>query len=230
MSNPIQDLLNQMIKNQLPTINSGVQAAIKSNHLDPWGQVAHGSSTIGSVNLGIATVGVSANYNVNNMSGLSSFSISALEVQTVTADPNDSSKLSGHIYMTASLGRNLTAHAGGGLKASFKNFIHNISKSVGIGGTANVSGISTNASGSFSASVENGKVCLNAIDLSSVGVDYGSVNVSIDGLGFFNSFISPVTDAIVGLFKGQIRGAISNAITPMINAQIRGILPQCKSL
>lgn len=230
MSNPIQDLLNQMIKNQLPTINSAIQGTIKSKNLDPWGQVAHGSDHLGSINFGVFKLSSTANYNIGNMTGLSSFVIDSLDIQSVTADPNDASKLGGHIHMTASLRSNISAHAGGGITGTFHNFIHNISESVGIGGTATASNVSTEASGGFTASVEGGKICLSAINLSNVSVNYGSLNVSIDGLGIFNSLLSPLTDAIIGLFKGPIKGAISSAITPVINSQIKGVLPQCGNL
>lgn len=230
MSNPIQALLNKMIKNMLPKINSGIQGAIKNNHLDPWGQVAHGSDRLGSINLGIATVSAYANYNIGRMTGLSSFTINSLQIQSVEADPNDAAKLTGHMFMSASLNSNLSAHAGGGIKATFKNFIHNISQSVGIGGTANVSGVTANATGSFTASVNGNKVCLDSVHISTASVDYGSINVSIDGLGFFNSLLSPLTDAFVNLFKGQIRSAISSAVTPVINSQVNKVMPQCQNL
>lgn len=225
MNGQNQYLLNSMINNQLPTINAAIQGAIKSSNLDPWGQVAYGSN-----NLGSSLIGANANYNINKMSGLSSFSIDSLEIQTVETDPNDASKLSGHINMNASLKSNLSANVGGILNANSKNVIHNFIPSVVIGGTAMISGVYANASGSFNTSVINGKVCLDAIHLSPVDVNYGNTNVNINSLGFFNSLINPLSNTIMDLINGSVRNAISNAITPIIYSQINRILPQCQNI
>lgn len=225
-SDPIQDFLNAIIKSLLPKINSEIQSAIKSNHLDPWGQVAHGSDTLGSINLGICHASVRASYNVGNMKGLSSFDIKSLQISSAHQDGNNPGKLVGTVTMSGALGSNLSAHVGGGVEAKC-GFIH---KSVGLGGTATVKGTTVNATGSFTASIDGNKVCLNSVIISNASIDYGNVDVSIDGLGIFNSFLSPLIDVIVGLFKGQIRGAISSALTPLINKEVSSVIPQCKNL
>lgn len=226
MSNPIEQLLNKMIQNMLPKINSGIQGAIKSGNLDPWGQVAHGSDTFGSINLGICHASIGANYNVNNMRGLSSFTINSLTVSNVHQDGGDASKLAGTLVLNAGLGSNLSAHAGGGVEAKC-GFVH---PNVGIGGTATVSGATGNAVGTFTASTNGGKVCLNTISIGSMAIDYSDISVSIDGLGIFNSILSPLTSAISNLFRGPIRGAIGSAVQPIINSNINDALPQCQSL
>ncbi|AXG71442.1 hypothetical protein KORDIASMS9_03699 [Kordia sp. SMS9] len=225
MSNPIQGLLNQIIQGQLPKINSEIQGVIKSNHLDPWGQVAHGNDTLGSINLGICHASVVASYNIQNMTGLSSFNIHQLEITSVQQGINPN-ELVGTVNMIASLSSNISSHLGGSLQARC-GFLH---PRVGIGGSASVSGVTAAATGTFSASVDGSKVCLNTIALSAASVNYGNVDVSIGGLGIFNKFIGVLTDMISGLFKGQIRGAISSAITPIINRELDNVMPQCESL
>lgn len=226
MSNPIEQLLNKMIQNMLPKINSGIQGAITSGHLDPWGQIAHGSDTLGSINLGICDASVGASYNIGNMRGLSSFTINSLVITNVHQDGGDASKLTGTLVLKASLKSNLSAHAGGSVEAKC-GFVH---PHVGIGGTATVSGTTGIATGTFTASTENGNICLNTISISAMAIDYNNINVSIDGLGVFNSFLGPLTSAISNLFKGPIRNAIASAVQPIINSKVNDALPQCQSL
>jgi hypothetical protein len=225
MSNPIQGLLNNIIKGLLPKINSEIQGVIKSNHLDPWGQVAHGSDTLGTIDLGMCNARAEASYNINNMTGLSSFSIDHLEITSVQEGANVG-ELVGTVNMTASLASHLSTHVGGRLEAKC-GFLH---PSVGIGGSATVSGVTVDATGSFTASIEGSNVCLSAITLSAASINYANVAVSIDGLGIFNAFLKPLTELITGLFKGQIRGAISSAVTPIINKELKTVMPQCQSL
>ena len=225
MSNPIQGLLNVIINEQLPKVNSEIQEAIKNNHLDPWGQVAHGTANLGSVNLGVCNAEARANYHVKNMTGLSSLNIDQLEIKSVQQGANSSEYL-GTVHMSALLRGNLTGHLGGRVEASC-GFMH---PSVAIGGLANVNGLTADATGSFTASMDGNKVCLNSITLSAVSINYANVHVETDGLGIFNEFTAKLIDMITELFKGQISGAISSAITPIISKELESVLPQCQNL
>lgn len=226
MSNPIEQLLNKMVANMLPTINSGIQGKIRSGNLDPWGQVANGNDCLGSINLGICDASVNASYNISNMSGLSSFTIGSIVLSQTQTNPSNPAQLIGLVTVTASLGSNLSANVSGGIEAKC-GFIH---PSIGLGGSATVSGVTGLANGSFVATVSSSQVCLTSASISNMAINYGSINVNISGLGIFNSFLSPLVDAIVNLFKGQITGAIGSAVTPLLNSQINGILPQCQNL
>lgn len=226
MSSPIEQLLNKIIANMLPTINSGIQRTITSNHLDPWGQVANGSDNLGSIDLGICDASANASYYVGNLQGLRSFAINSIVISSIQTDPQDPSKLNGAISLSASLSANLSASVGGEFEAKC-GFIH---PSVGISGSAVVSGVSGGASGSFSASVNGSQVCLNSMTISALDINYSNISVNIDGLGIFNTFLSPLTSLIIGLFNGQIKGAISSALKPVLNTQANNALPQCQSL
>lgn len=226
-SNPLVGILNAIIKAKLPAINSAIQGAIRDNHLDPWGQVASGQDTFGSINLGVCHASVGADYNVNNMRGLSGFSIANVTVQSLSSDPSNSNSLSGTITLDAGISGDLSTGVGGGVEAKC-GFIH---PHVGISGKATVSGTTVHAAGSFTASLSDSgsKICLDKVSVSNATIDYGNVHVTIDGLGIFNSILSPLIDAIVGLFKGQIRSAIASALTPILNSKINGELPLCQN-
>jgi hypothetical protein len=226
MSNPIEQLLNQMIQNALPSINGAIKNQIISNNLDPWGQVASGSDTLGSINLGICDASCNANYNVGNMTGLSSFAINSIVLSQTQTDPTDPSKLVGMVQVNASLGSNLSAGVGGGIEAKC-GFIH---PSVGINGSATISGINGLANGSFVATVSSGQVCLSSASISTMAISCDNINVSVDGLGIFSFLLDPLVNAIVGLFRGQITSAIGSAVTPVLNSKINGILPICQNL
>jgi hypothetical protein len=224
--NPIEQLLNQIIQNMLPQINSGIQSTIRNNHLDPWGQIASGNDKLGSLNIGICDASAWANYNVGNMRGLSAINVNSIILSQTQPDPNDPSKLLGVIQVNASMGGNLSANLGGGVEAKC-GFIH---PSVGISGSATVSGLTASAAGFFSASVNGNNVCLNSISMSNMNLNYGKLDVYVNGLGIFNTFLSPLIQLFTNLFKGQINSAIANALKPMINGQVNSLMPQCKSL
>lgn len=223
MSNSIQILLNQIIKQALPEINSGIQNEIKSNHLDPWGQVAHGSDRLGSINLGICEASANADYNVNNLRGLSSVEITNLEITSVQSQGN---KFVGTVNMSAFLRANLSANVGGGIEAQC-GFLH---PHVGISGSVNVSGTQMSGIGTFEASMDGDKVCLDSIVISRPTINFDNIDVHIDGLGIFNTFLHPLEDLIVGLFKTQISSAVANAVTPLVNNELKNVLSQCLTL
>ena len=225
MSNdPIQAALNQIIQNMLPQVNSAIQGVISSNHLDPWGHVAGSTDNLGHIDLGICTASASASYSITNMRGLSSFSIDSIVINSSQAGANNT--ITGDVSVSAHMGGNLSTGVGGKFTAGC-GFIH---PSVGISGNATLSSITAHANGVYTASSINGQVCLTALDVRSLIVNYGSVHVDIDGLGIFNSLLGPLVDAITSLFNGQIKSAIGSAITPLIDEEIAKILPQCKSL
>jgi hypothetical protein len=224
--NPIEDLLNQMIAGMLPQINGAIQQNIRSNNLDPWGQVAHGSEGIGSIDLIICDASVGANYNVGNMRGLSSITINSITVSNTQDDPQDPAKLVGNISVVASMAQNLNAGLWGNVEAKC-GFAH---PSVSIDGSATVSGLRASAAGFFSASQTDDALCLDSISVSNMNVDYSELSVHIDSLGVFGFLLDPLVNVIVGAFKGQITGAIASALKPAVNSEVNKMLPQCQSL
>lgn len=226
MSNPIEQFLNQIIKNALPSVNKGIQSGIKNAHLDPWGQVAHGSDTLGKINLGICHASATADYSITNMKGLSSFTIKSLEIMSVQPNASDPSKLAGTISLNASFASNLETSLGGGIEAKC-GFIH---PHIGISGNTKVSSITASATGTFNASTTKGKVCIDSITVNGFNVNYGSIGVNINGLGIFNVFLKPLEDLIITILKGKIRSAITSAIKSAVNNEIKKEFPKCTSI
>ena len=225
MSNSIQPLLNNIIQDTIPEINSGIQNAIKSGHLDPWGQVAHGNNTLGTIDLGICNASAVANYNVNNMKELSTISIDTLEVTSVHQGQNDTQFI-GSLNMSASLSSSLSANIGGVVEAQC-GFVH---PHVGINGEAFVASTDANASGALTASIKGGEVCIDSIVISNVSVNFDDIQVHINGLGIFNSLERLLTNIIVGVFESQIRNAIASALTPIMNTQLQKVTSKCLTM
>lgn len=222
--NQFQDLLNALIKAKLPEINNAIPGAIRAQGLDPMINVTSGSNTIGSINLGICTAEAVASYELQNLTGLSALRINSLTITNAITTP-DGNGVHGTVALNAVLTSNLSIHLGG----SFKAGCGFIKPSVGLGGTVTISGASINATGDFDATV-GGQLCLTNIDIMNPGLDYGNINVDIDGLGIFNSLLHPLESFILGLVKGPIVNLIEGSVTPPVNNVIRGILPQCTSL
>jgi len=224
MSNQFQDLLNALIQSKLPQINSAVSSAIKSRGLDPMVNVTSGSQTIGSIDLGICTAEAVAGYVLQNLTGLSTLQINSLVITSSTATP-DGSSLHGTVRLDAKITSNLGIHLGG----SFKAGCGFIKPSVGLGGNVNISSVSISATGDFDATIGS-QLCLTHIEIKNPGLNYGNINVNIDGLGIFNTLLGPLENFILGLVKGPVIGLIQGAVTPAVNNALNGVFPQCTSL
>jgi hypothetical protein len=224
MSNQFQDLLNALINAKLAEINTAVPAAIRNRGLDPMINVTSGSQTIGSINLGICTADATASSVLQNLNGLSTLRINSLVITSIIT-PKDGLSLHGTVQLNATLTSNLGIHLGG----SFRAGCGFLKPSVGLGGNVTISSVSISANGDFDATVGN-QICLTHIEISNPGLNYGGINVNIDGLGIFNSLLHPLEDFILGQVKGPIISLIQGAVTPAINSALNGIFPQCTSL
>ncbi|VAW70646.1 hypothetical protein MNBD_GAMMA09-3626 [hydrothermal vent metagenome] len=223
---PIISLLNEIIKKNLPAINSKIQEGIRQRHLDPMHHVASGDEGLGHINLGICTAFAKAGYHVKDLTGLSSLSISSLVIVNGGTNPDNPEEVCGKVQFEAKLGSSINASVGGKVTAGC-GFIH---PSIGISGKVSASDVVTTAKGSFNADINGAKICLSQINLSQLSVNYGNTSVSIDGLGIFNTFLKPLEDFILNIFKGQIRSAIASALTPVINTEVEKLLPLCGDL
>lgn len=220
---PVLSILNTVIKNNLSAINSAITNGIRQEGLDPMARVASGTADAGSVDLGIGHAGASAHYELTNMRGLSSLSIKTLQITNGGADPNDASVLNGTLMLNASLGSNLTIHAGGSVEAH----LGFIKPEVGISGTATVQGAVATATGSFSATLNGGQICLSRARLNQLAINYTNASIDIDGLGVFNVLLNPIESIILDAAKNAIRGAVAQALTPVINEKVNSVLPIC---
>ncbi|THU38335.1 hypothetical protein FAM09_16805 [Niastella caeni] len=223
-NNQFQDLLNALIKVNLPALNTALVTAIKYKGLDPMIHVTSGSKTIGSIDLGICTAEAVASYELDNLNGLSALSINSLAITSVTATP-DGSALHGKVQLNASIVPDLGIHVGG----SFRAGCGFIKPSVGIGGSVTISSVTVNATGDFDATIGE-QLCLTHVSVMNPGLNYGKIKVDIDGLGIFNGLLHDLEDFILGQVKGPIINLIEGAVTPAFNSALNGIFPQCTSL
>jgi|JI10StandDraft_1071094.scaffolds.fasta_scaffold107966_1 hypothetical protein len=217
---PIVNILNSLLSKNLPAINQALRGAIVGNNLDPLRSVASGSDTLGHIDLGICTASASANYYVANLTGLSSFSIQSLAITGASPVHDQPNAVSGTLALNASVG-GMGAHVGG----SFKAGCGFISQSVGISGSVSINSASVASGGDFIATTSGGEVSITYLDVEGLSLTYQGLSVSIDGLGIFNKFLSPLEDLIIGQFQGSIRSAIAGAITPVINTQLAKLVP-----
>lgn len=223
---PIITIINKLIEKNLPAINDKIDTGIDSGHLDPLVHVVSGDESLGSIDLGICTAHVGASYEVDNLRGLSGFTIDELQITSGGTNPEDKSEINGTVRLAASVKSSLKAGVGGSVSAGC-GFLH---KSIGLSGSVTADSISAISQGTFQASVKGGEVSLNAVRLQQLSVNYGGTSINIDGLGFFNEFLHPLEDYILGKFKGDIRSLIASSLTPVINNQIKEFLPLTQKL
>ena len=218
-NNQFQDLLNALIQLKLPEINTALVGAIRSGGLDPMGNVTSGSQTIGSIGIWPFRIDAVASYSLHHLTGLSALGINSLVITSANSI-SDGSALRGTVSLQANFRSDLRMQVGGEFKAGV---------AVGIGGNVTMSAASINATGDFEATIGN-QLCLTRISVSNPGLNYGNVQVNIDGLGFLNSLLRPLENFILGQVKGPIINLIAGAVTPAVNNALKGVFPQCTSL
>ena len=222
---PIAAIINKLIQQHLPSINQAIAGQVRSRNLDPLVHVASGSTRLGSINLGLCTAYVEAGYEVDNLRGLSSLTIGSLQVEACGTCPQTPGQVNGTLSILGSLG-GISAGIGGNVKAGCGFISH----SVGLSGNASASSVQANGTGSFQASIANGQVSLNSVQLNQLEIHYSGLTVNINGLGIFNDFLRPLDNFILGLFYGQISSVVAQALTPVLNTQIGNVLPLSTSL
>jgi hypothetical protein len=220
-NNQFQDLLNKMIQSKLPEINALLVRSIRSGGLDPKVNVTSGSQTIGSIGIWPFRVDAVASYRMQNLTGLSAISINSMGIASVNTT-SDGAGLRGTIRLQATMSSNLRMDVGGKITAA--GFV-----SVGIGGNATMTSGSIDATGDFVATIGD-QLCLTSIYVGTAGLNYGNINLYIDGLGIFNFLLDPLKNFILGQVKGPIINLIQQAIVPPVNNALKDVLPQCTAL
>jgi hypothetical protein len=220
-NNQFQDLLNKMIQSKLPEINALLVRSIRSGGLDPKVNVTSGSQTIGRIGVWPFSVDAVASYNMQNLYGLSSLNINSMGIASVNISP-DGAGLFGTIGLQATMSSDLRVHVGGEIRAA--RYL-----SVGIGGNATMSSGSINATGDFVATTGD-QLCLTSIYVGNARINYGNININIDGLGIFNFLLDPLKNFILGQVKGPIINLIREAVVPPVNNALKDVLPQCIAL
>jgi hypothetical protein len=228
---PVIAILNKVIEENLPAINRKIDTEIINRNLDPMKYVISGEDTLGRINLGLCTASVKAGYDIKDLIGLSSFTITSLKMLDPSAQAIADSggkeigggELTGDVWVEALLKSSMTAGVGGNVKAGCGI----IKKKTGISGKVTATSVTVSGGGTFHAGVNGENICLEQLYFDQLHVDYGKLTVHINGLGFFNLFLAPLKNLILSLFKGQIRSALSGALTSILNDQFNSSLPMC---
>jgi len=210
---PVSDLL-QLVKTVL---NQTLPKELKE--YDPWNK-PWSTSTSKGINLGICHATGTANISLNDMKGLSTLKIQKIESNGGKVVDN---KFTLHPNTEMMLQQSLVFKVNGSCGAKC-GFIH---PHVSISGKVVVKTTSIKASGDFVGFVDNdkGQIVLQDGKIESVHLEYGTIDITIDGLGVFNALLVPIKDAIELLFKDQILGALQNLIHDTVNDALQSNLP-----
>ena len=104
--------------------------------------------------------------------------------------------------------------------------------SVGLSGSASVSGVTISAPAQFEAGIEEGKICLNQVQIDNVTLNYSNVAIQLNDLGHeLNELKAPIRSVIEDAVKDLISMSflLSGVVTPAINSGINDVLPKCSS-
>lgn len=213
--------VNALLDALLPTINQLLPPAITAAGLDPWKDVVSGSDTLGKINLGVCTASAKASYSIKDMTGLGSLQLTSIDALSLSG----TTTITGALSLAGALGKSLSAKVSG--KVSAKCGM--ISESVGISGKATAKGVTGKGTGEFTATL-GAESCLTAVKITTFSLDYDDIDISIDGLGMFNSLMDPLVDAVDALFGDAIKDEVARALMPVLNDLLKGELPLCVTL
>lgn len=213
--------VNALLDALLPTINKVLPPAITAAGLDPWKDVVSGSDTLGKINLGICTASAKASYSIKDMTGLSSLQLTSIDALSLSG----TTTITGTLSLAGALGKSLSAKVSGKINAKCGV----ISESVSISGKATAKGVTGKGTGEFTATL-GAESCLTAVTITAFSLDYTDIDINIDGLGMFNSFMDPLVDAVDALFGDVIKDEVAKALMPVLNDLLKGELPLCITL
>lgn len=224
--------VNRLLHEFKGTLNSTLPAAIRAAGLDPWTPVAPNTVALPEIDLGICRAKVKATFPITSVTGLSCLVIDTLEADKVNVEGLPPT-LSATMTLTAAahLASDLAGTVGGDLSASCEGK----SKSLKLSGTVAAKGVKTSGTGTGSASGKAKivppkiKRCVNGLKIDTLSIDYTSIKVSIGDLGFFNSILQDLVDAISDHFGQKITSDISSQMPPVVNGLIASHLPFCKT-
>ena len=213
-----QNTLNALLKAKLQEINTAVERAIRSHGLDPKIQVASGSQIIGSINCGNGRAEATAKYTLKDLTGLSSITIDSLTI-TSTTPSADEERVHGSIALSASMLLNLNTNLGGTMTANCGFF----KPSHSLIGNVVVPTVTVTATGNFQAMVGR-EIALTEINIAIPSLNYGTINVNIDGLGTFSPLYQELENFILGIMKNKVIKNIEDALTQTLNRAINSQL------
>ena len=226
----IAEKITNYLNGNITQINTNLDNGIIANNMDPWGQAAHGSSTLKEINLGFCKAEANGNFAVQNLTGLSTLNISEFNI----SDIYPQSEGSDIYYGVGSCDGTIDALSAG-LYGYVRAHCGALGDHVDPTGSISIGGISFtlhfNVSGTLDTS--DNEFCVNSLNFPSFeNFDLlGNVDVQINGLGIFQSLLEPIINWVTNnLIKSVLASAIEVAITNNVNQELNSNLPICISL
>ena len=220
------EILNDMIQENMGTIDKIVSKQIKSNGFDPAGGSSSGSANTGEIGYGGVSLECKLKYDVKGLTGLSNSSFQKLHIDTAHIALG-THRFSGTGSFKFGSRNHLTAHGSGSVTGTFENWVKNISKTVSVGAKATINGYYLSGSVSVTGVIKNNKVTIESMIIEESNTHIGDVDVDVDvnGLGIFN----PVINLVAGAFANGFATLASNALDglfPLVNNVIKAkVLP-----
>lgn len=217
----IERILNTLLRDALPTINSVLDNEIKANGYDPMPNVTHGGGSAGHHRILFCTFGADYSYSVSNLTGLSSLKIASFTLSDFRATGSATgicncnlnlnvgemtAQLSGHGSVDA-----CGIHVGAGLSGSVKV-------------ASSTAAPSATLSAGYSLDPLSGQI--NSLILNSVNLNLGHIAVHIDSLPWpLDDLLDAIASAITNEFRGQLDGVLNSVIQTTLNKALSGIMP-----
>lgn len=232
-NNRLKDLINEWLKEKLPTINENLPQQIKSAGLDPWENVTQGEYSPGTYTINLPfhqhiTATVDVNYDVQHMVGLSTLQMTSLDVTSLDVNSSQSPwTFTAQVSLTADLSPSpslVAEHVSGSVTARADGH----GPSAGITGsiTATTVQLIAGTDAVLNGSYSSGEITLESMQLTSLSWSYATVNSTIDGFpSELNSLLKTAGNMLSGVFEGWIKSGLTPTLEEKANSELENLLP-----
>ncbi|WP_163132376.1 hypothetical protein [Agarivorans sp. Alg241-V36] len=240
--NSIEDLLNKVIKKLLPLVNASIPRLMEELDMDPMVDVASDKETLPEFPFPVPSwppyvwVKPELSYAIFDMVGLASLRIDTMTIEKVNcradfeeSDTQHLSEYAGELEFVGNLERDISTKVLGRVRAQAKMPwpFPDVNASVAVKGKATAQGGGANGKAIFTASIKDGQVCFNKLDIYLIHLTYSNITIKIDGLGIFNELLKPVVSIIEYFFGEQLRTLVASLVQSALNQELRDLLPVC---
>ncbi len=209
------EILNDIIQENMGTIDKIVSKQIKRNGFDPAGGSSSGSADTGEIGYGGVSLECKLKYDVKGLTGLSNSSFQKLHIDTVHVSPG-THRFSGTGSFKFGSRNHLTAHGSGSVTGTFNNWFKDISESVSVGAKATINGYYLSGRVSVTGVIKNNKVTIESMIIEESNTHIGDIDVDVNGLGMFNPVINLVAEAFANGFATLASNAL-DGLFPLVN-------------
>lgn len=213
-------LMQAYTDNLVKELNQQLPSLIEEAHLDPLKKVLSEHKDLANFDLGFITTGVSTDYTLTDLTGLSSLTIANI----------DNTHLTGGIKtfnIKAEMPLFLTNDLHADISGDMRSRVGFFGQSVTISGSAKVKNITLDSTISLQGHISllSKTIHFKSLEIDNLSLNYDEIRIRVNGLGVFNRFVSPFSMVLSRILKSYLTKAADKEIIAVVNAKLATRFP-----